>query len=75
MTSFSAAWLAIAVRCVGAQDAGSLLVLAALSLPVGTLIADLASGIVHWLADEFFREDTPVLGALLTLVGVWAAAE
>lgn len=32
---------------------------------LGHLAADLVSGIVHWLCDTFFAEDTPVIGRAL----------
>lgn len=34
-------------------------------LVAGILLADLATGLVHWLGDRCFSEDTPVLGAVL----------
>jgi uncharacterized protein YbdZ (MbtH family) len=36
-----------------------------LAVPMGWLAADFASGLVHWFADSFFEEDTPVIGPLL----------
>jgi ubiquitin-conjugating enzyme E2 variant len=36
-----------------------------LAIPAGWLAADLASGLVHWFADSFFEEDTPLIGPLL----------
>ena len=39
--------------------------LACLALPTGHLLADLFSGLLHWFADEFFEEDTPLLGPAL----------
>ncbi|HEX4999549.1 MAG TPA: fatty acid desaturase family protein [Terriglobia bacterium] len=38
-------------------------ILMALSAIVGYALADLVSGIVHWLADRYGSEDTPFLGA------------
>lgn len=32
---------------------------------LGYLLADIASGIVHWLCDRFLEEDTPLLGPLV----------
>jgi ubiquitin-conjugating enzyme E2 variant len=34
-------------------------------LAAGYAAADVASGITHWFADNFFAEDTPILGPLL----------
>ena len=36
-----------------------------LALLPGYLLADAASGLIHWFADSFFEEDAPVLGRLL----------
>lgn len=33
------------------------------SLPVGIALADFATGLVHWIGDTFFEEDTPLVGA------------
>ena len=46
------------------QDLSNGLVIALAILP-GYLIADFASGLVHWFCDTFFEEGTPVLGKLL----------
>jgi ubiquitin-conjugating enzyme E2 variant len=32
---------------------------------MGVLMADFASGTVHWIGDRYFREDTPLIGPLL----------
>jgi plasmanylethanolamine desaturase len=42
--------------------AGDDLVVLAAALLLGVLTADLVTGVVHWLCDTFFREDTPILG-------------
>jgi ubiquitin-conjugating enzyme E2 variant len=39
--------------------------LAFVGLLVGYLLADFASGLVHWFCDTFFSEDTPLIGRLL----------
>lgn len=36
-----------------------------LALPLALLLADLVSGLVHWFCDNFFAEDTPLLGPAL----------
>ena len=33
--------------------------------PIAYLAADLASGLVHWMCDTFFEEDSPLIGRLL----------
>jgi ubiquitin-conjugating enzyme E2 variant len=35
------------------------------ALVVAVLCADLVSGVVHWIGDRFFKETTPLLGAML----------
>lgn len=42
-----------------------LLWLIALAIPLGVLGGDLVSGIVHWAADTYGSEDTPVIGPSL----------
>jgi hypothetical protein len=36
-----------------------------LALALGVLAADFASGVVHWIGDRFFREDSPIIGPML----------
>ena len=45
-------------------DGGSWWVLAPAAL-AAVLAADLVSGLVHWICDRFFAEDTPVIGRML----------
>lgn len=63
--AFAALWLALAVRLGRAGDAAVLAVSAALAAPLGIVLADLASGVVHWLADTWFDAATPVIGRLV----------
>ena len=42
-----------------------LLWLAALAIPFALVLADFVGGFVHWAADTYFSEDTPVVGAAL----------
>jgi ubiquitin-conjugating enzyme E2 variant len=56
-------WLALRAL-QGVADAGDALAVA-LALPLAFLVTDLVSGVVHWLCDNFFAEDTPVLGSAL----------
>ena len=42
-----------------------LLWLAALAIPIALVLGDFVGGLVHWGADTYFSEDTPVLGAAL----------
>ncbi|MEP6637687.1 MAG: fatty acid desaturase CarF family protein [Acidobacteriota bacterium] len=39
--------------------------LAALAIPLSLVWGDLVSGLVHWTADTYFSEETPVVGASL----------
>jgi hypothetical protein len=38
---------------------------ALLAIPLGVVGGDLISGLVHWFADNYFSEDTPVIGRSL----------
>jgi hypothetical protein len=38
---------------------------ALLAVPVGVLGGDLLSGLIHWFADTYFSEDTPIIGKSL----------
>jgi len=71
---FSLLWLVLAVRLVGAATLSSistpstpwqLIASLAVALPTGYLAADLVSGVIHWVADSFFDETTPLIGSLL----------
>ncbi|MGI8732826.1 MAG: fatty acid desaturase CarF family protein [Pyrinomonadaceae bacterium] len=42
-----------------------LLWLVALAIPLSLVLGDLVSGLVHWMADTYFSEDTPVIGQSL----------
>lgn len=35
------------------------------AIPLGIIAGDLVSGIVHWFADTYFTEDTPIIGRSL----------
>ncbi|MGH9970865.1 MAG: fatty acid desaturase CarF family protein [Pyrinomonadaceae bacterium] len=39
--------------------------LAALAIPLSLLLGDFVSGLVHWTADTYFSEDTPIVGQSL----------
>jgi hypothetical protein len=39
-----------------------LLWLVALGIPLGLVFGDLVTGIVHWVGDTYFKEDTPIIG-------------
>jgi len=56
---------ALAVRLIGSiHSLAGVAILVAGSL-VGYLLADLASGTVHWFCDSFFDETTPIIGRRL----------
>ncbi|CAN5752578.1 hypothetical protein BH18ACI4_BH18ACI4_25690 [soil metagenome] len=42
-----------------------LLWLAALAIPLALVLGDFVGGLVHWAADTYFSEDTPVVGPAL----------
>jgi hypothetical protein len=42
-----------------------LLWLALLAIPLSLILGDLVSGLVHWTADTYFSEDTPIIGQSL----------
>ena len=42
-----------------------LLWLGALAIPLALVLGDFVGGLVHWMADTYFSEDTPVVGAAL----------
>lgn len=42
-----------------------LLWLAALAIPLALVLADFVGGLVHWAADTYFSEDTPIVGLAL----------
>jgi hypothetical protein len=65
VTAFACLWLALGVRLARGSDAATLLLAIALAAPLGLVLADLASGVVHWLADTWFEPATPVVGRLV----------
>ncbi|HEU4479454.1 MAG TPA: fatty acid desaturase CarF family protein, partial [Pyrinomonadaceae bacterium] len=42
-----------------------LLWLTLLAIPLSLVLGDLVSGLVHWTADTYFSEDTPIIGPSL----------
>ena len=59
---FAAAWGLAAAGLAARSEGAERLWLPLLAWPLGHLLADLLSGLLHWFADEFFEEDTPLLG-------------
>jgi plasmanylethanolamine desaturase len=51
-----------AASTVRAIVGGEALASIALAAPLGLLGADLLTGVLHWLCDTFFAEDTPIIG-------------
>ena len=47
------------------NDKLELLWLALLAIPLSLVLGDLVSGLVHWTADTYFSEETPIIGPSL----------
>jgi ubiquitin-conjugating enzyme E2 variant len=62
---FALAWGAAALGLAQRVSPMEGALLVCVALPTGHLVADLLSGLLHWFADEFFEEDTPLLGPTL----------
>jgi ubiquitin-conjugating enzyme E2 variant len=65
VAGFSLCWFAVATNLVRGTPAWEVALLVSVALPAGHLVADLLTGLLHWFADEFFQEDTPLLGPAL----------
>ena len=65
VSAFGCLCAALGMRLADATGVPARPALALLVLPLAWLFADLCSGIVHWVADRYFDEDTPLLGPLL----------
>jgi ubiquitin-conjugating enzyme E2 variant len=64
VVAFALLWVALAARLVGSADALVLLACFTFALPIGYLVADFVSGLVHWFADSFFEENAALIGPL-----------
>ena len=53
---------AIAHRLLSVSWDASVAAWSTAGMLLGYLLADLAAGVMHWLCDTFFREETPVIG-------------
>jgi len=60
---FTALVLALAKRLLEHPWTSGAALTVVVSAVVGYALADLMSGIVHWVGDTFFAEDTPVIGS------------
>jgi len=58
-------WLQLAQRAAAATMATVDAIVCVLTILLGFLMADAASGFFHWFCDTFFEENTPVIGARL----------
>lgn len=58
-------WLLLAARAWQSVDGALEVSLALLALVVAYAAADWLSGLAHWFCDNFFEEDTPVIGPAL----------
>lgn len=65
VTGFAILLVILAARLTAAIEGFGDLLLAVLLVPPAILVADVASGLVHWWGDTFFDETTPVLGPVI----------
>ena len=65
VAAFALLWVALATRLARSFEPALLAVATALAVPLGVVFADLASGVVHWLADTCFAPETPWIGRLV----------
>lgn len=62
---FAAAWSAVGWQLFHTMPTLRLMALGLAALPVAALLADFATGLVHWFADRYLDARTPVLGPML----------
>lgn len=65
VTLFFALLALLATRVVRDAPEGTRTLLLVLGAIAGYALADVASGLIHWFCDTFFREDTPCIGRVL----------
>ncbi len=65
VAAFVVAWGAVAWHLATSIEPLRLACLALLAAPIALVLADLASGCVHWFADRYLDPETPVLGPML----------
>lgn len=63
--SFPVLWVANLYTAVDALSAQGLLWTILIAVPLAWILSDLLTGILHWFADTYGSEDTPVLGRLI----------
>ena len=61
-TAFFCYALSLAVQVAGAVDSSGETLWVFVGLLLGYVLADLISGVAHWVGDRFFDEPTPVIG-------------